>query len=441
LHPTNGASNVEHSSDCDSYPYPHRRVAQLGSQCKLGLWSIRRFGPNFVDRHHFGIDGQNMSAELPTEKTSADSVDNLYQRQIRNTQRGLLFIACIAAMYFARDFLLPVVLAIFVALTLRPTVRYLDRHGVPAALTAIVFVAIILTASFAAVYFLSGPIASWFDQAPQLSRTFSEKFNGLRAPMQTLNDLSQKLTAVADPGNASSPQEVVVHTPAIPTLFAMITGYPMQILITLSATLVIAVFIMASGNLFYEKMVRILPHLTARKRALRIAYDIEAAVSGYVLTITAVNAGFGILIGVIYYFLGMPLPYLWGFLAFSFNFFPYVGAVSGVVLSAFMAIVTFDQLGYALLVPFSYIVLSLSDSEIVRPQILGRSLQMNAVAILLSLAFFTWLWGISGAAIAIPMLVSIKVFCDNFDQLSGLGEFIAAREAEKPIESPGTAAT
>ena len=375
-----------------------------------------------------------MKSNLPMGE---DSAENLYQLQIRNTLRGLLFIAVIAAMYFARDFMLPVVLAFFVALTLRPIIRYLDRRGVPAAFTAFVFVIVILASSFAMVYLLSGPISSWFDQAPQLSRTFSEKFSGLRSPIDTISNLSQKLNSATEPANGSPAQEVVIHTPALPAIFALVTGYPMQILITLSATLVIAVFLMASGNLFYEKMVRILPHLTARKRALRIVYDIESAVSAYVLTITALNAGFGILICVVYYFLGMPLPYLWGFVAFAFNFFPYVGAVSGVALSAFMAIVTFDQLGYALLVPLSYIVLSLSDSEIVRPQILGRSLQMNAVAILLSLAFFTWLWGIAGAAIAIPLLVSLRVFCDNFEQLSGLGEFIAGREVEKePAVAP-----
>ena len=375
-----------------------------------------------------------MTSNLPPVE---DSAEHVYQLQIRNTLRGILFIAIVAAMYFARDFMLPVVLAFFVALTLRPIIRYLDRRGVPAAFTAFVFVIVILASSFAMVYMLSGPISSWFDQAPQLSRTFSEKFSGLRSPIDTISNLSQKLNSATEPANGSPAQEVVIHTPALPAIFALVTGYPMQILITLSATLVIAVFLMASGNLFYEKMVRILPHLTARKRALRIVYDIESAVSAYVLTITALNAGFGILICVVYYFLGMPLPYLWGFLAFAFNFFPYVGAVSGVALSAFMAIVTFDQLSYALLVPLSYIVLSLSDSEVVRPQILGRSLQMNAVAILLSLAFFTWLWGIAGAAIAIPLLVSLRVFCDNFEQLSGLGEFIAGREVEKePAVAP-----
>ncbi len=353
------------------------------------------------------------------------------QLHIRNALRGLLFFATIAAMYFARDFLLPVVLALFIALTLRPAIRYLDRHGLPAGVTAIVFVALIVFGTLTIAYLLAAPLASWSEQVPQLSRVFSEKFSGLRAPIETISDLSKKLASAAEPTSGKSAQEVVIQTSALPAMFSLLTGYPLQILITMAATLVIAVFVMASGTLFYEKLVRILPNLTSRKRALRIAYDIEKAVSGYVLTITAINAVFGVLIAVSYYLFGMPMPLLWGFLAFTFNFFPYVGAVSGVALSAFMAIVTFDKLGYALMVPLTYIILSLSDSEIIRPQVLGRSLQMNAVAILLSLAFFTWLWGIAGAAMAIPLLLCLKVFCDSFEQLSGLGEFIAAREVEK----------
>jgi len=379
-----------------------------------------------------------MSSELPAEVTSADHV---YLRQIRNILRGLLFIAIVAAMYFARDFMLPVVLAVFLAITLRPAVRHLDRRGIAPALSAVVFVIVIFLSSAAVAYLSSGPIMSWFDQAPQLSRTFAQKFSGLSAQMNTISNITQKLTTATDSANGNPTQEVVIHTAALPAMIGLVTGYPMQILITLAATLVIAIFIMASGNLFYEKLVRILPHLTARKRALHIVYDIENAVSSYVLTITALNATFGVLIGIIYYFLGMPLPYLWAFLAFAFNFFPYVGALTGLALSAFMAIITFDQLGYALLVPLSYTVLSLSDSEIIRPQILGRSLQMNAVAILLSLAFFTWLWGLAGAAIAIPLLVCLKVFCDHFEQLSGLGEFIAAREVEKEPEITPQAST
>ena len=382
-----------------------------------------------------------MKPKLTIETVS--SVDP-YQLQIRNALRGLLILASIAAMYFARDFLLPVVLAVFIALTLKPSIRYLTRRGLPAGVVATVFLGLLVLSGLLAAYLLSGPIMFGIDHASQLSRTFSEKFDGLRAPLDAIGNLSQKITDASAPASTATVQEVVVRNSALPGLLAMITGYPMQILITLAATLVIAVFIMASGDLFYEKLVRVLPSLSASKRALHIVHDIESIVSTYVFTLSAINAAFAVLITLAFYLLGMPMPYLWGLLVFFLNFFPYVGAVSGIALSGFMAIVTFDHVGYALLVPLSYMILSLTESEIVRPQLLGRQLQMNAVAILLALAFFTWLWGISGAAMAVPLLVSLKVFCDHFEQLENLGEFIAARPVEKETvvaAEPVTSAT
>ena len=92
---------------------------------------------------------------------------------------------------------------------------------------------------------------------------------------------------------------------------------------------------MASGDLFYEKLVRVLPTLTDRKRALHIVYDIETEVSTYVLTLTAINAGLGIAVAVTFHALGMPAPYLWGLLTFFLNFIPYVGAVTGVRIVGF----------------------------------------------------------------------------------------------------------
>jgi predicted PurR-regulated permease PerM len=242
--------------------------------------------------------------------------------------------------------------------------------------------------------------------------------------------MTTKLQDVAKAGNAPLIQEVVVRESALPAIFSIATGYPIQFLITLLTTLVLAVFLMASGDLFYEKLVRILPNLSARKRALHIAYAIEDEVSAYVLTLSLINLVMGVLVAVIFHLLGMPLAYIWGLLAFLFNYVPYIGALTGIVLSAFMAVITFDSVGYALLVPLAYGACSIIESEVLSPQIMGRSLQMNSVAILLSLAFWTWLWGIAGAALALPFLVTLKVFCDHMEGLSGLGEFIATRQTE-----------
>ncbi len=362
-------------------------------------------------------------------------VDVDYGKQSRTALRGLLIIAIVAVMYFARDFLLPVVLATFIALTLRPAVRFLAKHLVPPWLSATLLLVVLVTGGLSAGYMLSWQVSTWIDQAPQLTQAFVEKFRGLRPWLDALANLTDKLQDVSAVTSDKAIQEVVVRQPVLPAWLVLITWYPLQLAITLVATLVIAVFLMASGDLFYEKLVRVLPTLTDRKRALHIVYDIETEVSTYVLTLAAINAGLGIAIAVTFHALGMPAPYLWGLLTFFLNFIPYVGAVTGGALSAFMAIVTFDSLGYALLIPLAFAIWSLIESEIVNPLILSRRLQMNAVAILLSLAFWAWLWGIAGAAIAVPVLVTIKVFCDHVDGLSGLGEFLSGRQPVKNGET------
>jgi predicted PurR-regulated permease PerM len=134
---------------------------------------------------------------------------------------------------------------------------------------------------------------------------------------------------------------------------------------------------------------------------------------------------------VTFHLLGMPSPYLWGLLIFIFNFVPYVGTVAGVTLVGFMAVASFDSLGYAMLMPLTYAGWAFLESEIIRPQIFGRRFQMNAVAILLSLAFWSWLWGIAGAAIAVPALVTLNIFCAHIEGLSGVGEFLSSHHPEK----------
>lgn len=363
-----------------------------------------------------------------------------YAKQSRTALRGLFIIAIIAAMYVARDFLLPVVLASFIALTFRPAVRFLTKHYIPPWLSATLLAIILVGGGLSAGYMLSWQVSAWIDQAPQMAEAFAEKFSGLRSWLNVVASLTDKIQdATAAPG-AIPAQEVVVREQAVPGWLVVMTWYPLQVTITLMATLVIAVFLMASGDLFYEKLVRVLPTMTDRKQALRIVYELETEVSTYLLTLAAINAGLGLAVALVFHALGMPSPYLWGLLTFFLNFIPYVGALTGVALSGFLAIVTFDSFGYALLVPAAFTALSLIESEIVSPLVLSRRLQMNSVAILLSLAFWAWLWGIPGAAIAVPVLVTIKVFCNHIEGLSGLGEFLSERQAAKNGATEGETA-
>ncbi len=350
--------------------------------------------------------------------------------QSRIALQGLFFIAIITALYLARDFLLPVVLALFIALTLRPAVRFFEKYLVPPWLAATLFMVALISAGALAIYLLSSPLSSWIDQAPQLQQKFASKFAGIGKVLEKFSNITDQIQNASTPVPGKPVQEVIVREHSFPGLLVSMTGYPIQFAVTLAATLVIAVFLLASGDLFYQKLVRILPNLTARKQALHIVFDIESEVSTYVLTLSCINAGLGLVIAVTFHALGMPSPYLWGILIFIFNFVPYVGTLAGITLVGFMAIVSFDSIGYAMLVPLSYAGWSVLESEIIRPQILGRRFEMNAVAILLFLAFWSWLWGIAGAAIAVPTLVTLKIFCNHMECLSGLGEFLSAAHAD-----------
>ena len=171
-------------------------------------------------------------------------------------------------MYFARDFLLPVVLATFIALTLRPAVRFLAKHHIPPWLSATLLLVVLVSGGLSAGYMLSWQVSAWIDQAPQLTQAFVEKFRGLRPWLDAVANLTDKIQDVSAATSDTPAQEVIVRQPVLPAWLVLITWYPLQLAITLVATLVIAVFLMASGDLFYEKLVRVLPTLTDRKRAL-----------------------------------------------------------------------------------------------------------------------------------------------------------------------------
>jgi predicted PurR-regulated permease PerM len=121
---------------------------------------------------------------------------------------------------------------------------------------------------------------------------------------------------------------------------------------------------------------------------------------------------------------GMPNPMLWGALAALAEFIPYIGATALLATLTLAGLATFPETGHALLVPASYLAVNFIQSNFVTPVILGRRLTLNPVAILVGLVFWWWLWGVGGAFIAVPLLVTLKIFCDHIEALSPIGEFL-----------------
>jgi predicted PurR-regulated permease PerM len=195
----------------------------------------------------------------------------------------------------------------------------------------------------------------------------------------------------------------------------------------LGAAFVVSVllyFLLASGDLFLTKLIKVLPRLSDKKRAVQIARETEDQISAYMVTVTVVNVTFGVLVGVVLKLQGMPNPVLWGVLAGVTNYVPYVGGLAMAAILGVVALVHYDTSGQAAMVPLVFLVLNFFEGNIITPRLIGQRLALNPVVVFTGVLFWGWIWGVVGALIAVPILAAIKIVCDHVEGLSPIGELL-----------------
>ncbi|WP_312798104.1 AI-2E family transporter [Tianweitania sp.] len=371
-------------------------------------------------------------AAVPSEEASIAETASSDLAKLRRMVLGLFLIAACCALYFARDFFMPVVLAFLIALTLTPIVRFLRKRGVPSALSATLLVIAFATLFALLAYLVSGPAITLVNDAPSIGRTLAERLRHVQRPLDRVNDIMHQFDMMT--GQVSDPNVAEV-TLAQPGVISRAAGSVLSGATSIGITLVLALFLLASGTMFYEKIVQSFGRMSDKKRALRVVYDVEREISRYLLTIALINAGLGVAIGTGLWIIGVPNAVVWGVMAALLNFLPYIGALTTMVVVAVISIVSFDSLGFALLAPAYVLLCNIIEGQFLTPLIVGRRLELNAVAIFIAVAFWSWLWGLVGALIAVPLLVVIKVFCDNFENLQSMGNFLAAQQTMDPAET------
>ncbi|RWM27110.1 AI-2E family transporter [Mesorhizobium sp.] len=373
-----------------------------------------------------------MKAETTASGASvAESVDpptgaRAELRLMRSLLIGIFILLTVFALYFARAFFMPVILAFLLALTLTPIVRFLRKHGIPDVLSATLLVLLSVFFVASAGYLLSGPVIDLINNTSSIGQQLTERLAPFKRPLERAMDISRQLEALTETAQEPGVQKVAVASSGIlPSAAGNILGAGTSITIVF----VLSLFLLASGTLFYEKIVQSFTSLSQKKRALRVVYDVESEISHYLLTVTVINVGLGTVIGLGLWGLGMPNPLVWGAAAALLNFLPYVGALMTILLVTVIALISFDTISYALLAPAFVLLCDIVEGQFVTPTVVGRRLEINAVAIFIAIAFWSWLWGFVGALMAVPLLVVIKVFCDHFDGLSHVGNFLAAQQA------------
>ena len=335
---------------------------------------------------------------------------------------GLFFIATFAVLYVARDFFVPVALALLFALILVPAVHLLRRCHIPnAAGAAIVLVAFLGLLALAG-YFLSGPLSTWIEKGPQIWTRMSERLHSITQPMTELKTAAEKTS----PNSAQAAPPLKVQQPGLLRSIAARTGSAVSLAGT---TFILLYFLLAAGDPLLTSILAAVSNAERRQRVLAISQDIKQHISKYLLTITLINITEGALIAGGLALAGMPTPMLWGALHALLNFIPYLGAITGLVITGLVAFISFDSVPRQLIPPAIYLAVMVLDN-FASPMVLGKRLVLNPVLVFVSLMLWGWLWGIAGILIAVPLLIALKIICDHVPDWKRFGRILSAEEQE-----------
>lgn len=340
---------------------------------------------------------------------------------------GLFFYGSIYVLGEAKSFLVPIVLAFLLSMVFAPIRRVLDRAGVHSIISSIIIVTVLLITMFTFMTALAMPVTKWIDNASQIQNQIETKLTSVSGPLDSLYQAKERLDLPSDEPASDVEKVEVQKTDPVTTTAMNAPTFLAQIVFTL----VLLLFLLASGDMFYEKLVHVMPTLHDKKRAVRIVRNIERKLSRYLFTITVINACLGVAVGLEMWLFGMPSPLVFGVLAFLFNFIPYLGALVGIAIAAAVALVSFDWIGWSLLIGGIYFALNSIEGQLITPYFVGRNLRLNTVVVFICISFWAWLWSAIGMIVAVPLLVAVKTFCEHIERLRGLGDFLSERHAER----------
>jgi len=340
-------------------------------------------------------------------------------------------LAVIGAMYFAKDLLIPLVLALLLALLLRPLLRPMRRLHLPDFAASAILILAVTAVILLGVYKLAGQAQEWLTHAPDTMARVSKMLPTKSGPF---GDFQKTKDAVNDLTKPKNGQETVPVEISSPELAITVLGASGHFVASTIIVLVVAFFLLALSDVLLKQAVESRPLFYEKKNIVQLVQNVEFGISRYLLTVTLINIGLGVVTALIMWLLRIPNPILWGVMATTLNYVPHVGAFLCMTVLFFVGAVTHESLSYGGLVAGCFAVITFVESYFVTPMTLSKSLQLSPLAVILSVLFWGWLWGIPGGLMAAPLLAVAKIICDQFETTKGLAVFLG--EAEPRAHHP-----
>lgn len=323
---------------------------------------------------------------------------------------ALPFVLSIGSVVF-----LPIAAALVLTVILSPLADSLARLGLPNTLASVIALLILIGGVVLALALIFQPAFTLVEQIPTLIDTVGKRFGELRDQFQWLARINERIAAMSA---SAGEREVVL---AEPSLLATIAFATPSVIVEFILTLLMTFFMIEARVRLRQKLLFGRASFGTSIKAARALREVQDRVASYILTVAMINAGVGVIAALGAWALDLPAPIMWGGLAMIMNFVPYIGPLLMVGLTALFGIGTSDTLLVGLLPAAAYLALHAIEANVVTPAVLGARFTMNPVMILIALSYFTWIWGVLGALLSVPILLILAALFDHLGRPNLVG--------------------
>ena len=323
---------------------------------------------------------------------------------------ALPFVLSIGSVVF-----LPLVTAIILTIVLSPMADRLAQIGLPNYLASFASLALFLAAVSLALTAVLRPAVSLFDEVPSMIDRIGEHFTNLKGSLAWVSRLNEQITGIV---GASDGQQVVL---AGPTMLEQLAFATPSVVLEVLLTFLMAFFMIEARVRMRRRLLLDRRDFGTSVKAARVMRAVQDRVAAYILTVGVINFCIGVVVAAGAWALGMGAPIMWGGLAALLNFLPYIGPLSMVALMVLFGLGTADSPLVGMIPAAAYLTLHTVESNLITPAVLGARFTMNPVLILLALSYFSWIWGVTGALLSVPILLTITALIDHLGRPNLIG--------------------